>query len=234
MSVSPIFCSIGHTGKQLHSFRVVVELRVEAQILLHEIIGCHVPLSILIHHTGILRENNTNIITAAADQKTKARCPLTLSRHSSLIHLLPWHSCLPPNIHLTRLRPINRATSHLCYQTPKCHKKQLLSADRGTRSQRRKWSLQLKSPDWQLMRDTYWYFPIRATKWNIHTINCCPTNTHRCLDFLEHASLFKLLWKRRDEHRVAIKNAASLRNKDLMTDNDNIYGCSFSLELTAV
>lgn len=146
MSVSPIFCSIGHTGEQLHSFRVVVELRVEAQILLHEIIGCHVPLSILIHHTGILRENNTNIITAAADQKTKARCPLTLSRHSSLIHLLPWHSCLPPNIHLTRLRPINRATSHLCYQTPKRRKKQLLSADRGTRSQRRKWSQQLKSP----------------------------------------------------------------------------------------
>lgn len=55
MFVSPIFCGVRHSGEQLHSFRVVVELRVEAQIPLHKISGCHVPLSILLHHTGILR-----------------------------------------------------------------------------------------------------------------------------------------------------------------------------------
>lgn len=61
MFISPIFCGVRHSGEQLHSFRVVVNLRVEAQIPLHKIKGCHVPLSILLHHTGILRKKNTQL-----------------------------------------------------------------------------------------------------------------------------------------------------------------------------
>lgn len=62
MSVSPIFCSVSDSGEQLNGFRVVVELRVETQIALHKISGCHVPLSILFLYTGILRENRGTII----------------------------------------------------------------------------------------------------------------------------------------------------------------------------
>lgn len=36
-----------------------------------------------------------NILTQNAERK----CPLTLSRHSSLIHILPWHSCLQSILH---------------------------------------------------------------------------------------------------------------------------------------
>ncbi len=77
--VSPIFSSICHTGEQLHRFRVEVELRVEAQKPLHEIIGCHVPLSILIQHTGILRKTTQTQLQRLCLIQSVIKCAFVFS-----------------------------------------------------------------------------------------------------------------------------------------------------------
>lgn len=53
-SYSPIFGSVSHPSYQLHSFRIILRLRVQTQVTLYKVLWGHVMLPIL-HNTGILQ-----------------------------------------------------------------------------------------------------------------------------------------------------------------------------------
>lgn len=50
----PILSGVGYSSDELHSIRVVVWLRMETQVLLHEIPWGHVTLPIFVSETGVL------------------------------------------------------------------------------------------------------------------------------------------------------------------------------------
>lgn len=50
----PVLCGVGDSSNELHSFGVVVNLSVQAEILLDKIVRGHELLAILVHHAGIL------------------------------------------------------------------------------------------------------------------------------------------------------------------------------------
>lgn len=55
----PVLCGVGHSSNELHSFGVVVNLSVQAEILLDKVIWGHELLAILVHHAGILARRET-------------------------------------------------------------------------------------------------------------------------------------------------------------------------------
>lgn len=55
----PVLCGVGHSSNELHSFGVVVNLSMQAEILLDKVIWGHELLAILVHHTGILARRQT-------------------------------------------------------------------------------------------------------------------------------------------------------------------------------
>lgn len=57
---SPVFGCVGHSSDQLHSFGIMLRLRMQTQVPLHEVPGGHVMLPIL-HHAGILQSRHTNV-----------------------------------------------------------------------------------------------------------------------------------------------------------------------------
>lgn len=55
----PVLRGVGDGRNELHSFGVVVNLSVQAEVLLDKIIRGHELLTVLVHHAGILARRQT-------------------------------------------------------------------------------------------------------------------------------------------------------------------------------
>lgn len=64
----PILGGVGYSGDELHSFGVVVNLSVQAEVLLDKVIRGHELVAILVHHAGVLGEGGQTA-TASVIQK---------------------------------------------------------------------------------------------------------------------------------------------------------------------
>lgn len=84
--VLPVLGGVGHAGQELHSFGVVMDLCVEAQILLHKVTRGHEALAILIRNAGILKHTHKQMLFNKGRGKKKKRktCLLFLLSMPSL------------------------------------------------------------------------------------------------------------------------------------------------------